>query len=182
MIFKSLINSTNNYTHKNEYPYTSYLPEDSNVIDIFKQHYRNGMKLINQHGFNVNSEEKIIACGCFNVLLDDWPIVNYTHHQHLQENVIYFKNASWGGPKLKRSISDNILLYHNLFYCDFYTFMKFTHQYVYPTILKNQERIQLEYCREFENRPIEQQESELIKVLSNAFDLKFNIEKFIYED
>ena len=60
--------------------------------------------------------------------------------------------------------------------------MKFTHQYVYPTILKNQERIQLEYCREFENRPIEQQESELIKVLSNAFDLKFNIEKFIYED
>lgn len=181
MIFKSLINSTNNYTHKNEYPYTSYLPEDSNVIDIFKQHYRNGMKLINQHGFNVNSEEKIIACGCFNVLLDDWPIVNYTHHQHLQENVIYFKNASCNGPN-SFAINDSTCLYHNLFYCDFYTFMKFTHQYVYPTILKNQERIQLEYCRGLKNATIEQQESELIRVLSNAFDLKFNIEKFIYED
>lgn len=126
IVLKSLINTNNKFDYL-KHPEVVFKHSDGPWINMLEQHHKHGLKFASNKSIIDIAMQRVIVCALNNSTFsqETKPLIDL---DKIQENVVYFKNAVWtSGPEEINGLQIN---YDN-FYCDYSTFIKFTHLHVY---------------------------------------------------
>lgn len=124
IILKSLINTDNEFDYL-KHPEVMFMHSDGLWINMLEQHHKHGLTFASNKSIVDIARQRIIVCALNNNTFskETKPSIELNN---VQENVVYFKNATWAEAGLE--------IDYNNFYCDYSTFIKFTHLHVYKDI------------------------------------------------